>query len=99
VDNKRSTIIVLSARQAETLLYTAAGRSKRDIGLLLGIKPATVRTHQERLTAKLDAINLQHAVSRALMLGAITHLEALDTAAGRQPGTRLRSTSNRRPRR
>ena len=74
----------LSRRERETLLYTAAGRSRPEIATLLGVGPTSVRTYQQRFTAKLAAENVQHAVSRALLLGLVRELALIDAAAVRK---------------
>jgi DNA-binding HTH domain-containing proteins len=75
----------LSRRERQTLLYTAAGKNRVQIGRLLGVDPSTVRTYQQRFTTKLGAVNPQHAASRAMLLGEFKKLATLDTAAHRQP--------------
>ena len=77
----------LSRRERQALLYTAAGRTRQEIAALLGVETTSVRTYQERFTAKLGGVNRQHAVSRALLLGEFTQLAMIDTAAVRQPPT------------
>ena len=75
----------LSRRERQTLLYTAAGMNCPKIAAILHVKQTTVRTYQARFTAKLSAVNTQHAVSRALMLGEFKKLATIDTAARRKP--------------
>jgi len=44
----------LSAREQEVLRLIADGRTKVEIGLLLGVATSTVNTYQRRITRKLD---------------------------------------------
>jgi DNA-binding CsgD family transcriptional regulator len=75
----------LSRRERQTLLYTAAGMKRPKIAALLRVEQTTVRTYQERFTAKLGGVNAQHAASRALMLGEFKKLSTIDAAAHREP--------------
>ncbi|MBL8554186.1 MAG: response regulator transcription factor [Phenylobacterium sp.] len=55
----------LPRRQQEVLALLAEGRTNKEIGLKLGISPATVKIHVARLTAWLGAVNRTDAVARA----------------------------------
>jgi DNA-binding CsgD family transcriptional regulator len=63
------TRLLLTRREAEVLRHVADGRSTRDIALLLGISPSTVRNHVEHLFAKLDVHSRLAAVAAARRLG------------------------------
>jgi DNA-binding NarL/FixJ family response regulator len=47
----------LTSREAEVLLWTARGKSNRDIGTILGLSPRTVNKHLEQIFAKLGVDN------------------------------------------
>jgi len=74
----------LSRRERQTLLYTAAGKNRVQIARLLHVERTTVRTYQDRFTAKLGGVNAQHAASRALLLGEFKKVATLDAAARRE---------------
>ncbi|MBU6248249.1 MAG: autoinducer binding domain-containing protein [Xanthomonadaceae bacterium] len=59
----------LSAREREVLLWSAAGKTADEIGLILAISTRTVTFHINRCIAKLGAANKTEAVSKALVLG------------------------------
>ena len=63
------TGLLLTRRETEVLRHVADGRSTRDIALLLGISPSTVRNHVEHLFAKLDVHSRLAAVAAARRLG------------------------------
>lgn len=56
----------LSAREAEVLLWMAQGKSDADIGLVLGISPATAKKHAAHVYQKLGVENRHAAAVRAL---------------------------------
>jgi DNA-binding response OmpR family regulator len=49
--------LTLTAREAEVLVWLAAGKSNRDISGILGISPRTVNKHLEQIFAKLGVEN------------------------------------------
>ena len=59
----------LSSREREVLLWSAAGKTADEIGLILAISTRTVTFHINRCIAKLGAANKTEAVSKALVLG------------------------------
>lgn len=59
----------LSTREREVLLWSAAGKTADEIGLILAISSRTVTFHINRCIAKLGAANKTEAVSKALLLG------------------------------
>lgn len=61
--------LLLTPRETEVLRLVAQGRSTRDMALLLGISPSTVRNHVEHLFAKLDVHSRLAAVLAARRLG------------------------------
>ena len=56
----------LTPREAEVLIWVAQGKSNPEVGLILGISSYTVRTHLERIFAKLGAPSLAQAPSTSL---------------------------------
>ncbi|MFO1449671.1 MAG: LuxR C-terminal-related transcriptional regulator [Opitutaceae bacterium] len=50
----------LTAREAEVLMWVAQGKTNPEVGEVLGIRPYTVRTHLERIFAKLG-VETRHA--------------------------------------
>ena len=59
--NKKLTDIELTC-----LSLSARGQSSADIALKLGIKPRTVNFHFTNVLRKLNAINRQEAISKAI---------------------------------
>jgi DNA-binding NarL/FixJ family response regulator len=59
----------LSARELEVLHLVAAGRSNPEIGRLLFIGEATVKTHLQHVFEKLEVTGRTRAVTRAMELG------------------------------
>lgn len=55
----------LTAREAEVLLWLAAGKPNRDISEILGISPRTVNKHLEQIFVKLGVENRATAVAMA----------------------------------
>jgi len=58
----------LSDREALCLKWVAAGKSMRDIALILGVNYHTVRWDLDNVRAKLNVKNLRQALSRAIKL-------------------------------
>ncbi|MGA8398250.1 MAG: response regulator transcription factor [Stellaceae bacterium] len=56
----------LTSREAEVLLWTARGKSNRDIGTILGLSPRTVNKHLEQVFAKLGVDNRTSAALLAV---------------------------------
>ena len=61
----------LSARELEVLGLTAAGMSSLEIGRALYLSPATVKTHLQRIYAKLGVSDRAAAVATAMRLGLV----------------------------
>jgi DNA-binding CsgD family transcriptional regulator len=62
----------LSFREAESLRWTAMGKSAWDTGQIMGVSERTVKFHLENARSKLQAMNTTHAVSKAVSLNLIT---------------------------
>ena len=56
----------LTAREAEVLLWISRGKSNRDIGDILGLKPGTVTKHLEQIYIKLGVENRASAAAIAV---------------------------------
>jgi DNA-binding NarL/FixJ family response regulator len=56
----------LTSREAEVLMWTARGKSNRDIGTILGLSPRTVNKHLEQIFAKLGVDNRTSAALLAV---------------------------------
>ena len=52
----------LTPREADVLLWVAQGKTNGEVGTILGIRPYTVRTHLERVFAKLG-VETRHAAA------------------------------------
>ena len=58
--------LALTLREAEVLLWTARGKSNRDIGEILKLSPRTVNKHLEQIYAKLGVENRTAAAAIAM---------------------------------
>ncbi len=58
----------LTAREAEVLLWISRGKSNRDIGDILGLKPGTVTKHLEQIYIKLGVENRASAAAIAVRI-------------------------------
>jgi len=65
-DHSTGDIAPLTPREREVLQWSAAGKTAEDIGVILGLTKNTVESHHRHIREKLDAINLVHAVSKAV---------------------------------
>jgi DNA-binding CsgD family transcriptional regulator len=63
--------IDLTIRESEVLGWAAAGKSASDISVILNISVHTARTHLDTARHKLGALNITHAVRRAIQLNLI----------------------------
>lgn len=61
----------LTRRELEVLELAAQGLAGREIGLLLGTSPSTVKTHLAHIYVKLGVSNRVSAVATALRAGLI----------------------------
>lgn len=68
---KKSSNIVLSAREKECLFWSSQGKSSKDTADILGIKETTVNFFLENCKIKLDCINRTQAVAQAVRLAII----------------------------
>ncbi len=59
----------LAPREIEVLRWTAKGKDYRDIGVLLGLSPYTVRAHLRSARYKLNCSTIAQAIARAFQLG------------------------------
>ena len=60
--------VLLTQRECEVIHWVAAGKTDRDIGVLLGCSHRTVQKHLERIYAKLGVETRTAAVMRALKI-------------------------------
>jgi DNA-binding response OmpR family regulator/DNA-binding CsgD family transcriptional regulator len=58
--------LALTLREAEVLLWTARGKSNRDIGVILTLSPRTVNKHLEQIFSKLGVENRTAASAIAM---------------------------------
>jgi LuxR family quorum sensing-dependent transcriptional regulator len=56
----------LTPRERELLQWSAQGKSAEDISCILGVTTNTVESHHRNIREKLDAINIAHAIVKAL---------------------------------
>lgn len=59
----------LTRRESECLLWASRGKAQEEIAVILGLRPRTVRFHQENAMCKLGARNIAAAVAMATALG------------------------------
>ncbi len=59
----------LTGRERECLLWASRGKAQEEIAMILGLRPRTVRFHQENAMCKLGARNIAAAVGEATALG------------------------------
>jgi len=60
---------MLTAREMTVLKYLALGKTRDEVGMILGVGAETVKSHAKSIQVKLDAPNTAGAVSRAYELG------------------------------
>jgi DNA-binding NarL/FixJ family response regulator len=60
------TAFALTPREAEVLMWTARGKSNRDVGQILGLSPRTVNKHLDQIYTKLGVENRTAAAALAL---------------------------------
>ncbi|MFT3905079.1 MAG: response regulator transcription factor [Steroidobacteraceae bacterium] len=68
-DNEQQLLqqaLLLTAREAEVLLWISRGKSNRDIGEILSISPRTVNKHLEQVFVKLGVENRASAAAQAV---------------------------------
>ena len=62
----------LTPRERQCLEWAAHGKSRTDIGQIIGLSPRTVKFHLENAQRKLNVARTTQAVLRAALLGLIT---------------------------
>jgi len=62
------TLLGVTARESDVLLWLSRGKSNREIGEILGISPRTVNKHLEQIFDKLGVENRASAAARAVRL-------------------------------
>lgn len=60
---------ILTERETEILGYFAKGKTREEVGIILGLSPETVKNHIKRITQKLEAVNTPSAIARGYELG------------------------------
>lgn len=63
--------VKLAPREAECLRWAAAGKTVQDIAVILNISERVTRGYLDTARHKLNALNVAHAVGRAVSLGLI----------------------------
>lgn len=61
--------IQLTKQQKRVLLELKAGQTNKEIAIVLGVAPSTVKFHVDELLRKLDARNRSEALYKARLLG------------------------------
>lgn len=62
---------LLTKREKEVMEWTAHGKTRGEIALILSISEDTVKYYIKNVCAKLDAVNKTHATAKAILLGHI----------------------------
>lgn len=88
---------LLTKREQEVAYWNALGKTNDEIALILGIGPATVKTHLEHICDKLHCYNRTAAVTEAFRHGILKFLCVL-LALAAQAGIELRDDDALRPR-
>ncbi|RBP15928.1 LuxR family quorum-sensing system transcriptional regulator CciR [Roseiarcus fermentans] len=63
--------IQLSRREEQCLIWAARGKTQHEIGQILGLSPASVRSHLDTTRHKLRCLNLAHTVGVAIATGVL----------------------------
>lgn len=66
----------LSSREKECLLWSSEGKTAWEVSQILGISERTVTFHLQNAADKLQVVNRQHAVARAISFGLISPHQA-----------------------
>ncbi len=66
------TTEALTAQELDCLRLSASGQTSADIGLKLGIKTRTVNFHFSKILRKLNAVNRQEAIAKAISANLIS---------------------------
>jgi DNA-binding CsgD family transcriptional regulator len=67
----------LTPRELQCLGWAARGKSRTDIGQIIGVSPRTIKFHLENAQRKLNVAHTTQAVLRAVLLGLITVTDEL----------------------
>ena len=62
----------LTLREAEVMTWTAHGKTRSEISIILSISKETVKNYIENACHKLDAVNKTQAAAMAVALGIIS---------------------------
>lgn len=71
----RTSTANLTPRELQCLGWAAQGKSRTDIGQIMGVSPRTIKFHLENAQRKLNVAHTTQAVLRAALLGLITITE------------------------
>ncbi len=63
--------LALTARELEVLKWCREGKTAWEIGKILNVSTSTAQFHTRNVVVKLNAVNKQHAVARAIHAGLI----------------------------
>ena len=63
---------MLTPREAEVMTWTAHGKTRAEISMILSISGETVKYYTENACRKLNAVNKTQAASKAISLGLIS---------------------------
>jgi len=77
-DNGMVTKPQVTKREKECLLWASEGKTAWEISKILGISERTVLFHLNNCAKKFGAVNRQHAIAKAIMLGVIKPVIAFD---------------------
>jgi LuxR family transcriptional activator of conjugal transfer of Ti plasmids len=75
VTQGRASTASLTPRELQCLGWAAQGKSRTDIGQIIGVSPRTIKFHLENAQRKLNVAHTTQAVLRAALLGLITPTE------------------------
>lgn len=70
-DGEKQTFGPLSPREREVLQLIAEGRSSKEIGVILGIRETTVKSHRNHIMEKLDIHDTAGMTRHAIRIGLI----------------------------
>ena len=70
-NTKSSSLDGLSPRERQVLKLVVEGRTSKEIGAVVGVKPSTIYTYRSRIMAKLDISDLPNLVRFAIRHGLI----------------------------
>lgn len=61
----------LSSRESQVLYWAACGKTSDEVGSILGISKRGIRYHTSNILTKLNAVNIAHAVGKAVYFNLI----------------------------